>query len=287
MGYNLAQVLNTQADSLGDPALAIEFFGRLLEIHFSSNPNGNRVFGDVLNWGRTRFAAKPESAAGFAKAVGSFFASRGESLGADRMRDQITAGIRAASEAGDLASWRLWTDMAARFLPPLEPGQVHLNPEQAKAWPKPSTSGTLLSKDGLLQTSSACQFDRPLSYRAILDGSAPGWFDTNNEAKPWAQVMLAGEAEITSIVAVNRYEYKPDQEEFQWAAPLKVMISTDGKTWTEAGSINTAEAVMRIDLPAKPRARYVRLERQAPTDASKTPGRFHLRNFLVFGRKMY
>lgn len=287
MGYNLAQVLNTQADSLGDPALAMEFFGRLLEIHFSSNPNGNRVFGDVLNWGRTRFASKPDSAAGFAKAVGSFFASRGESLGADRMRDQITAGIRAASEAGDLASWRLWTDMAARFLPPLEPGQVHLNPEQAKAWPKPSTSGTLLSKDGLLQTSSACQFDRPLSYRAILDGSAPGWFDTNNEAKPWAQVMLAGEAEITSIVAVNRYEYPATSEEFQWAAPLKVMISTDGKTWTEAGSINTAEAVMRIDLPAKPRARYVRLERQAPTDASKTPGRFHLRNFLVFGRKMY
>lgn len=36
-----------------------------------------------------------------------------------------------------------------------------------------------------------------------------------------------------------------------------------------------------------PRARYVRLERQSPADVSKLPGRFHLRNFLVYGRKLY
>lgn len=287
MGYNLASVLNAQADSLGDPALVLGFFEKLLVIHYSENSTGNRVFGDVLNWGRTRFTAKPETAAGFAKSVGAFYAARGSSLGADRMSEQITAGIRAASEAGDLASWRLWTEMAARFLPPLEPGHVHLNAEQAKAAPKLPSAGNLLSKDGLLQTSSACQYDRPLSYRAVLDGSAPGWFDTDGEAKPWAQVMLAGEAEITCVMAVNRYEYKPEQEEFQWAAPLKVLVSTDGKTWTEAATCNTAEAVMRIDLPGKPRARFVRLERQAPADASKPPGRFHLRNFLVYGRKMY
>jgi len=179
--------------------------------------------------------------------------------------------------------------MATRFLPPVAPGDVHLNVEQAKAWSKLAGGyGTLLSKDGLLQTSSACQFDRPLSYRAILDGSAPGWFDTNNEAKPWAQVVLAGEAELSGIVLVNRYEYAPEQEEFQWAAPLKVLVSSDGKTWTEVGSCDKAEAVMNIDFKGKaPRCRYVRLERQAPVDASKAPGRFHLRNFLVYGRKLY
>ncbi|MEO5712909.1 MAG: discoidin domain-containing protein [Luteolibacter sp.] len=287
-GYNLAAVLTTQADSLGDPALAVTFFEKLLTIHFSQVSTGNRVFGDVLNWGRTRFTAKPETAAAFAKSVGAFFTARGNSLGGDQMRDQITAGIRAASEAGDLASWKLWTEMAARFLPPVEPGQVHLTVEQAKAWPKQPTSGSLLSKDGLLQTSSACQFDRPLSYRSIIDGSAPGWFDTNGEAKPWAQVVLAGEAEITGIIAVNRYEYTPDQEEFQWAAPFKVLVSSDGKSWTEVATCDKAEAVMRIDLNSKsPRARYVRLERQAPADATKPPGRFHLRNFLVYGRKLY
>jgi hypothetical protein len=289
MGYNLAAVLNVQAASLGDPALVASFFEKLLAIHFTPDPTRNRVFGDVLNWGRTYFAAKPDTAAAYAKAVGSFFSARGESVGADRMREQITAGIRAAAEAGDLASWHLWTEMATRFLPPVAPGDVHLNAEQAKAWPKLAGGyGTLLSKDGLLQTSSACQFDRPLSYRAILDGTAPGWFDTNNEAKPWAQVVLAGEAELSGIVLVNRYEYAPEQEEFQWAAPLKVLVSSDGKTWTEVGGCDKAEAVMNIDFKGKaPRCRYIRLERQAPADASKTPGRFHLRNFLVYGRKLY
>lgn len=287
-GYNLGAVLTVQADSLGDPALAMTFFEKLLSIHFSEINSNNRVFGDVLNWGRARFASKPETAAGFAKSVGAFFSARGNSLGSDRMRDQITAGIRSASEASDLASWTLWNEMAVRFLPPVEPGQIHLNAEQAKAWPKQPISDRLLSKDGLLQTSSVCQFDRPLSYRAVIDGSAPGWFDTNAEAQPWAQIMLAGEAEITGIIAVNRYEYTPDQEEFQWAAPFKVLVSADGKNWTEVATCDKAEAVMRIDLSAKaPRARYVRLERQAPTDPAKPLGRFHLRNFLVFGRKLY
>ncbi|HEX7261996.1 MAG TPA: discoidin domain-containing protein, partial [Luteolibacter sp.] len=286
-GYNLSGVLTIQADSLGDPALAVTFFEKLLTIHHSENTTGNWVFAATLNWGRARFAAKPETAANFARSVGAFFSARGKNLGGDQMRAQITAGIRAASEAGDLASWKLWTEMANRFLPPVDPTQVYLTAEQAKAWPKPPTSGSLLSKDGLLQTSSACEYDRPLSYRAILDGSAPGWFDTNGEAKPWAQVMLAGEAEITGIIAVNRYEAKSDDPEFQWAVPFKVLVSSDGKSWTEVATCDKAEALMSINLTGKaPRARYVRLERQAPTDATKPPGRFHLRNFLVFGRKL-
>jgi hypothetical protein len=288
-GYNLAGVLNGQADSLGDPALAVTFMQKLLEIHFAPDPATNRVFGDVLNWGRARFAADPATAAAYAKAIGSFFASKGDAVGANQMRDQISAGIRKAGETGDPAAWKLWSDMATRFLPPLQPGDVHLNAEQAKAAPKfTPPAGVLLSRDGLLQTSSACQFDRPLSYRAVLDGSAPGWFDTNAEAQPWAQVMLAGEAEITGVVAINRYEYTPEQEEFQWAAPSKVLVSPDGKTWTEIGTIGKAEATMRVDLTGKPvRARFVRIERQAPADQAKPAGRLHLRNFLVYGRKLY
>jgi hypothetical protein len=288
-GYNLGGVLTAQADSLGDANVAVTFMQKLLAIHFSKDPTKCRVFGDVLNWGRTRFAANTTTATAYAKAIGTFFAAQGNSIGTNQMLAQINAGIRNASESGDVESFRLWTDMAARFLPPVQPGDVHLNTAQAAACPKfTPPSGTLLSKDGMLQTSSACQFDRPLSYRAILDGSAPGWFDTESEAKPWAQVALAGDAEITSIIAVNRYEFTPEQEEFQWAVPFKVMLSTDGKTWTEAATCSKAEAVMRIDLPGKPqRARFVRIERQAPADASTPPGRLHFRNFLVYGRKLY
>ena len=45
---------------------------------------------------------------------------------------------------------------------------------------------------------------------------------------------------------------------------------------------------MRIDLAGKvARARYIRIERQAPTDPAKAPGRLHFRNFLVYGKKLY
>lgn len=285
-GYNMTPVLNAQADSLGDPKLVTSFMQQLLPIHFSQDPAQCRVFGAIMNWGSTRFA---NNSADYARVIGSFFAAQGNALGGNVMRDQINAGIRKSAEGTDVEGFRLWSEMAARFLPPVKPGDVHLNEEQLKAFPKlPTFTYPLLSKDGMLQTSSACEYDRPLSYRAVLDGSAPGWFDTNNEAKPWAQVVLAGDAEIASIVLVNRYEYKPEQEEFQWAAPLKVQISTDGKNWTEVATVDKAEAVMRIDLTGKAqRARFVRIERQPPADPNQKPGRLHFRNFLVYGRKLY
>lgn len=287
-GYNIPHVLNLQADSLQDPQLAVSFMQKLMTIHYSTDPAKCRVFGSILNWGRDRFAANATTATAYAKAIGTFFAAQSKTLGTSAMQEQISAGIRKAAESNDITSWRLWTDMAIRFLPPPTPAEVHLNPEQAAAWPKfqhPSTP--LLSKDGILTLSSACQFDRPLSHRAVIDGTAPGWFDTNPEPKPWAQVYLAGDAEISTIIAINRYEYPSDHEEFQWAAPFKILISTDGTTWTEAATCQKAEAVMRIDLPTPQRARYVRIQNQPPTDPSKPPGRLHLRNFLIYGRKLY
>ena len=288
MGYNLNGVLNTQADAIGDPALAVEFLKKLLALHFSKNPSANRVFGMVMNWGRDRFGANPATAAAYAKAVGAFFSSLGDAADPNEMKNQITAGIRKASEAGDAAAYQLWTAMAAKLLPPVQPGDIHLNPDQQKNPPKfQPFPGTLLSKTGMLQTSSACQHDRPLAYTAVLDGSAPGYFDTNNEPKPWAQIALAGDAEVSGIVLVNRYELPANNEEFGWAAPLRVLASTDGKAWTEVALCPTAETVMRVDLSGKvPRARFIRIERQPPADG-KPAGRLHFRNFLVFGRKLY
>lgn len=289
MGFDFAAVLNKQCDSLGDVPTQLAFFEKLLGIHFSQIPTQNRLFGDVMNWGGTRFAGKPETSLAYAKAIGSFFSTQGDKADANQMETQITNAIRKTSEAGDVPAYQLWSGMAKKLLPPLVPGDVHLTPAQAAAAPRIEPfAGELLGRNGLLQTSSACQFDRPLSYAAVLDGTAPGWFDTNGEAKPWAQVLLAGDAEISGIVLVNRYEYAPDQEEFQWAAPLKVQCSLDGKTWTDVATCEKAEAVMRIDLTGNvARARYIRIERQAPADPAKAPGRLHFRNFLVYGKKLY
>jgi hypothetical protein len=166
---------------------------------------------------------------------------------------------------------------------------VFLDPKQMADFPKfEPFPEFLLSKDGMLQTSSACGSDRPLSYRQVLSDGTGGWFDTNPEEKPWAQVQLAGEGELTGIVLVNRYEVGPTNDEFQWVVPFKVSVSLDGKTWTEVASFDKSEAVFRVDLQGRKLvARYVRAERQPAADKTKPPGRFHLRSFQVFGKKLY
>ena len=201
----------------------------------------------------------------------------------------IATGIRKASESGDIVSYHLWNDMAAKMLPPLKPGDVHLSNTQAAAVPQYEPFlGDLLSKDGMLRTSSASQHDRPLSYAQVLNGGCGGWLDTNNEEKPWAQVQLPGEGELTGIVLMICSEHPPASEEFQWAVPLKVSISLDDKAWTEVASFDKADKVFRVDLAGKGlKARHIRIERLPGNDKTKPPGRFHFSNFLVYGRKLY
>ena len=288
-GFPYDGILNWQADRLGDPALAVQLFGKLLAIHHSQKPECNWIFGNVLGWGANRFAGNPATAPAYAQAMAGFFESQGDTVDKKLLSGTLATGIRKASEAGDINSFRLWSRMAGQMLPPLKPEDVHLNAVQAAAVPKHRAfPGKLLSKDGMLRTSSACQFDRPFSYSQVLSGGFGGWFDTNSEEKPWAEVQLAGDARLSGIVLLNRYEYASTQDEFQWAAPLKVQVSPDGKTWTEIASFDKAEAVFTVDLKGKNiRARYVRVERLPNGDKKKPPGRLHLRSFLVYGQPLY
>jgi len=288
-GFPYDGLLNWQADSLGDPALAVEFFGRLLAIHHSPKPDGNWIFGNVLSWGANRFPGNPATAPGYAKVMESFFHSQGAALDKNLLATTLANGIRKASESGDLVSYRLWSDMAAKRLPPIKPEDVHLNAAQAAAVPQYEPfPDDLLSKDGMLQTSSACQHDRPFSYAQVLSGGFGGYFDTNHEERPWAQVQLPGEAELSGIVLLQRYEHAPTEGEFQWAVPLRVSVSLDGKAWTEVAAFDKADTVFRVNLQDKGlKARFVRIERLPGTDKTKPPGRFHFRNFLVYGAKLY
>lgn len=281
-GYDLNRFLNWQADFIGDDAKAVEFFGKLLVLHRSDKPELNWVFGAVLGWGGNYFGARPATSAAYAKAVGDFFAQQGDKADKGQAGAMISQGIRKASEGADLPAYRTWQELAAKLLPPPAPGDLYLNPQQAAACPKivPFT-GSVLSATGMLQTSSQIGYDRPLSYARILDGSAPGFFDTNPEAKPWAQVVLAGEGELSGIVLVNRYEFEAEKI---WDVPLKVLTSTDGKTWNQVARFEQPQEVYRVDLQGKGiRAKFVRIEREQRSDN----GRLHMRNFVVYGRKLY
>ena len=280
-------ILNWQADRIGDPALAVEFFGKQLAIHYSDKPDGNFIFGNVLSWGAKRFAGNPKTAPGYAKTMEAFLNAKGGALNKNQLAAMLQTGIRKAGETGDLVSFRLWADMAEKLLPPLKPGDIHLKPKQAADFPKFAPfPGDLLSEDGMLQISSANPDDRPLSYRQLLCGGG-GWFDTGSDKRPWAQVQLPGDGELTGIILVGRYEYPPAPAAYK-AAPLKVSVSQDGRTWTEVASFDKDEMVFRIDLQGQNlQARYVRAERVPAAADAKPFERFNLRGFLVYGKKLY
>ncbi len=281
-------ILDWQNKSLGDPALGVELFGKLLVIHYSDKPNCNFIFGNVMSWGSKRFAGNPATAPAYAKAMAAFFQAKGASIDENLLVTTLKTSIRKASEAGDIVSYHLWTDMAEKLLPPPKPDDVYLKPAQVAAYPKyQSFPGNLLSQDGMLQTSSAHADDQPLSYRQVLSGGSIGWFDTASDKKPWAQVQLPGEGELAGIVLVGRHEYPRNHVGYK-AAPLKVSVSLDGKTWTEVASFEKDEMVFRVDLQGRNLlARYVRAERVPGPQETKSFERFNLRGFMVYGKKLY
>jgi len=276
-------ILHWQADRLGgDATLAVGFFGGLLRAHAAKPPH-DWVFGQVLNWGQNRFAGNPKTAPAFARAMEGYFREQGGAVSQDLVRNQIAGGIRRAGEAGDLPSWRLWTDMAEKMLPALSPGDVHLNPQQAAAFPKHQAfPGDLLSADAMLRLSSVDGgADRPLSYRALLRGAGcGGFFHTGAEDNPWVQVQLAGEADLSGVVLVNRFEAAAERQ-----APLKVSASVDGKAWTELAAFAKSQPVFEAGVQGKAtRARFVRIERPAVAGRREP---FHLRGILLYGKKLY
>lgn len=285
-GYDIGRFLNWQVDWIGDADAAVDFFGKLLAVHRSEKPELNWVFGAVMSWGRDRFAGKPDTSAGYASVLGKFFEGQGENADKEQAKGMIAASIRKCSESGDAAGFHTWLRLAKKLLPPLGPGDVHLQPDHLTLRPAIEPfPGMLLSATGMLQTSSV-SYDKPLSYGQVLDGGEFGYFDTAHESKPWALVALAGEGALSGIVLVNRYEFPSEKP---WDVPLKVEVSSDGTNWTEVAQFEEMQDVYRVDLLTKEiRAKYVRIERGPGSDPAKpNNGRLHMRNFLVYGRPLY
>ncbi len=282
-GYPYDGILNWQADRLGNAAGGIEFFQRGLAIHTAKPPH-DWIFGQVLAWGQSRFGNNPATAQPFANAMYAYFRSRGSAADPNFMRGQIQNGILAACQRGDLPTMNLWCSMSDKLLPPLQPGDLHMNSQQAAAFPKVTPiPGILLTQEATLSMSSSDGgSDRPISYRALLRGNAfGGFFHTRAELNPWVQVQLAGDSMLSGVIVVNRYEAAGERE-----VPLRISASTDAKTWTELATFTENKPFYRIELPAAKqlRAKYVRIER--PEDKKRSEP-FHLRGIMVYGKKLY
>jgi len=277
--YHYESNFEWQANHLGDPALEIQFFRELLVILHSKEPQYNGFLSGLLSWGANRFSGKPATAAAYARAMDAFFAAQGKAADRGQVVSTLATGIRKAADTSDLATYQLWGNMALRLLPPLTPEDVYLNAAQVKDFPKTTGfPGELLSREAMLRTSSTSAPDRPQTYRQLLSGSSfGGFFHTGDEATPWAQVELSAASILSGIVLVNRFEAASER-----AAPLKVSVSDDGKTWTAVADFDKPLPVFRIDLQGKAvHARFVRLERVAETAAA-----FHFRSILIYGHKV-
>ena len=269
---NLAGIINAQAAALGTPGMQLKFFENLLGIHFNQDPERNKYFGLVLDWGNSAFGRNPKLSGEYTAAIGRFFKSYNTSLDKNLMRNTIIAGIKNASETGDLAAYKLWNSLAKDFVTPDDPRwdlkiQGPINENYGQPFP-----GSLLSPDGLLQCSSPVSY---LAFTPVQNAGQGSFFYVNKMKNPWLTLQLGGESELSGIVVLGH-----DKSEMPW----KFSVSADNKSWTEVATIQTYEPGIRIDLQGKGiKAKYVKLER--PADC---PDNFiHLRNFLVYGKKLY
>jgi len=272
--------LNQQADRIGDSQTQLRFASQLMDIYKESSGYSASVF----SWGNSRFGSKPKTAAAFSRVIADFLKKSGEDVpggAAGRLAESILAvesseNIEAFQRLSDLAS----NDEILKTDPH---GIRRFNKKQASNFPaaEPFT-GDLLSKDGLLRISSNGNTLSVLSHRsALMDEPLGGIFITNREKKPWAEVVLAGPAQLSGIVLINRYETGKDHQ-----VPLTVSVSADGKKWKDVYKSDEVQSVWRIPLEGIKEAARVRYIK-ASVDHGDKNEYFHMRGFRVYGKKLY
>ncbi len=133
--------------------------------------------------------------------------------------------------------------------------------------------GKQLSEHGALRVcGTGNRYDTPEKHWGVL-GPHGGWFHTSTTETPWVEVILPHHARLTGIVLHNRsggYAHR--------IRGSRVLVSDDGESWEQVATVEGVHEIYRIDLrPAKPRCRYVRIERDGDC--------LHLKRILVYGHR--
>jgi len=193
----------------------------------------------------------------------------------------IATNIQEAEKRADAATFHSYAELADLTGKPADPGYLHFKPKHLESFPKTKTfPGSLLSSGGVIRLSSSHRsHDRPLAHPNVLrEVPHGGYFQTNGQEKPHADVKLTGPGELSGIAIVNRYESLGDRQ-----IPLVVSISEDGKKWTEVFRSEENLPAWEIDLAkTKPKAAWIRIAR----DGDKKDA-FHLRSIRVWGKKLF
>ena len=279
-GYPYDGVLNVQADLLKkDKEAVFDLFRSSMQTHLADS----FYFGNVLKWGRARFSQDATFAPRFGQVLTALVQS--DKTKADTVRGLIRDGILEAERAANMASFAMYSDLVPLIEGTNMVADLALTPAQLKLYPKPRAfTGDLLSAGGVLQLSTSDKADKPAMHRRVLQGFAGGgYFRTTPEKTPQATVVLKGKGELSGIAIVNRYESADGKNR---CLPMTVSVSDDGKKWTEVFRTTEAKDVWEIDLAEKKLlASHVRIE--TDNSAKAKPDPLHLRQVLVYGRKLY
>ncbi len=132
--------------------------------------------------------------------------------------------------------------------------------------------GKLLSENGLLQTSSTCNHDSPVSHWGVLRASG-GRFHTGKDENAWAMVMLPKPSYVTGVIIVTT------GSNHQRLNNMVVQVSDDGMSWRNASKdLGTCtQQVIKVEFPEHS-ARFVRILRKGGPDF------FHLYGIYCYGR---
>lgn len=184
----------------------------------------------------------------------------------DERAKMLAPVILAAERTGDITSFQA----IGKTLP-----EKYRNPEGKIAAPT-NMKDPIVSRGGIIQTSSSNNGDNPCNHWGLLEPGIGGHFHTGKDTDAWVKVTLPKQANITAIViqatAMNMHRLHN----------MKVQVSETGADddWTDVKELGQCTK-QRIEIDLKstaPLAKYVRIVRKGG------PEFFHLRGIFVYGK---
>lgn len=268
---DFSTVLTTWGESLGeDKQMRYDVLKAMLEAQYGTSD----YFSQTMGWGSDFFTKSAEGSKLFTQCINEAVAAKSKGgKGDEGSGMNFGPMLLAASKNGNIEAFRNIVKLQEK-LQPLPKGGAN--------YPPKDFGGDLVSKDGLLQTSSTCGHDKPVRYPLAIDESAcgEGAFHTESEENPWATVFLAGPTDVKGIIVENRFGGVNANRQ----VPIVVEISEDGNEWRQVFASDKVQDTYRIDLRGTDnRTRQVRVSRKAGARKDF----FHLNKILVYGTKLY
>ncbi len=263
--WRIEDLLNEQQKFVCDgaaPEMQFSFFDAVLSVMASAKDYAPVA----LSWGN-ELCAKMKNEQERSRLMKSMIAAIGGSNAAPEERAKLLAPIiRAAEAARDLTTFQ----SLARMLP-----EEFTKPKDKIPAHKPFP-GKLMSKGGMIWTSSTSQWDKVCSHWGLLEPAVGGQFHTAKDNPAWVVVQLPRQAKVTGVSVIGT------TGNLHRLNGMKVQVSETGKDddWKDVGVFSKAGGrEFRAEVSGLPTAKYVRILRPGGPDF------FHLSGIFIYGEQ--